>query len=83
MSDSTPDSLRDAVESWRLEADALVADVLDNAMDTEWLAGRISALRQVLDLMDGKYPVTDLRARLRGLGARPGSSPHRSSPRRC
>lgn len=68
MPDSTPDALREAVESWRTEADALVIDVLDNTMDTEWLAGRISALRQVLDLMDGRHPATDLRTRLLGSG---------------
>jgi hypothetical protein len=78
MAGSTTDSLRDAVESWRVEADALVVDVLDNAMDTEWLAGCISALRQVLDLMDGKHPATDLRTRLLGVSARSASSPRRS-----
>lgn len=57
------DELRATIETWRAEARATCYEI-DNAIDVEWLSGRVCALNEVLSLLDGTPPPVALREHL-------------------
>lgn len=55
--------LRATLQAWLAQAHDVNGELrgLDRPLDSEWLCGRICALREVLELLDGRRPDVDVR----------------------